>query len=92
MSAKFHPLERLKARSGEPKELVVGDNRPKKEFGGKLGFGAAQLPAPCGTAKVAREFVVNAGRTLRVKNPAELGRANGFSDPRSGRMKANRRR
>src|SRR5207253_2900383 len=78
MSALFLPLEGLKARRDELKNLVVGDNRPEKEFGGKLGFGAEQLPAASGSAKVARELVVNVGRTLRVKNAAEPRRANGF--------------
>lgn len=80
MSAHILSLERLKAWRDEPKDLVVGDNCSEKEFGGKLGFGAAQVPAPGGAAKVAQELAVNAGRTLRVKNAAEVGRADGFRD------------
>src|SRR3984893_19395516 len=44
MSAHFLPLERLKARRDQPEDLVVGQNRPDKELGGKLGVRAAQLP------------------------------------------------
>jgi hypothetical protein len=80
MSAHFLSRERLKAWRGQPKDLPVGDNRPEKEFAGKFGFGAAQLPAPSGAAKVAREFVVNAGRSVRVKNATEFRRADGFRD------------
>jgi len=56
---------------------VVGDNRSKKEFAASSASGQRNSS---GAAKVARELVVNAGRTLRVKNTAELGRANGFRD------------
>jgi hypothetical protein len=80
MSADFLPLERLKAWRDQPQDLVVGQNRPKKEFGGEVGVGAAQLPAPRGAAKVARDLVVNAGRNFRLKNAAELGRAGRFGD------------
>ena len=80
MSAHFLPLERLEAWRDEPKKLVVGDNRPEKEFGGKLGFGAAQLPAPRGAAEVVGKLAINAPRSLRIKNAAELGHTDGFRD------------
>ena len=80
MGAHFFPLERLKARRDEPQDLVVGQNRPEKELGGKLGFGAAQLPAPGGAAELAGNLTQNSRRTLRVKNAAQLWRAGRLGD------------
>jgi hypothetical protein len=80
MSAHLFRLERLKARRDQLQDLVVGQNRPKKELGGKLGFGAAQLPAPSGAAEVAGYLAQNTRRTLRIEDAAQVRHAGCLGD------------
>ena len=80
MGAHFFPRERLEARRDQPQNLVVGQNRPEKELGGKLGFGTAQLPPARGAAEVAGNLTQNTRRTLRVEDTAQVRHAGRLGD------------
>jgi hypothetical protein len=65
-------FERFKTGRQQPEELVVGDNRSKKEFGGEFRDGTAQISGPGCLAEITDKLSLNTAWSLRVKDAANL--------------------